>query len=66
MEVKTGPSVSPNTPTHHPCHHGTLLNLTKTQLPICKRIITVLSHKIAVGQGGCACCVPSRAPGKLS
>lgn len=43
MEVKTDPSVSPDTPTHQLCHLGMLLNLTEIQLPICKRITAVLS-----------------------
>lgn len=38
MEVKTDPSVSPNTFTHQLCHPGTLLNLTDTQLPMGEKI----------------------------
>lgn len=36
MEVKTDPSVNPDTPTHQLCHLGTLLNLTEIQLPFVK------------------------------
>lgn len=43
MEVKTDPSVSPDTPTHQLCHLGTLLSLTKIQLPVCERITAALS-----------------------
>lgn len=54
MEVKTDPSVSPDTPTHQLCHLGTLLSLTAIQLPVCERITAALSQ-VAAGSEGCPC-----------
>lgn len=63
-EVKTDPSVSPDTSIHELCHRGTVLSPTELPLPICKRNITVvLSHKAVAGLGGRACHTPGTAPG---
>lgn len=62
MEVKTDPSVSPDTPTPQLCRLGTLLRLTEIRLPVCERLTGALS-RVAAGPGSCPWRVSSTAPG---